>query len=160
MDKSRNYQKLKANLINISPRIFVRHRVLFAYIYGSYATGIIHPFSDLDIAVYAELSSPGENLKLELLLALEIDQGLGQGVETDVRVINDLPLVMKGQILTQGELIYCRDDALRVDFETLARNMYFDFLSAIRSYERQYLESALEGVFPRVGNGIHREDHP
>jgi len=80
---------------------------------------------------------------LELMLALEIDQKLPDEVKSEVRVINALPLLVKGQIVTTGILIYSRDDTLRVDFETSVRGMYFDFLPSIRNYERDYLDSAL-----------------
>ncbi len=134
-------ENIKRDLRNFSPEIFDKHPVLFAYLYGSYATGTVHPFSDLDIGVYAQGTSAREKLRLELMTALEIDERLAKGIESEVRVINELPLLLKGQIVTEGFLIYSRNDVLRVDFETSVRKAYFDFLPVIRSYERQYLES-------------------
>ena len=43
-------QKLR----NIAPDLFKQSPVHFAYLYGSYAKGTAHPFSDLDVAVYVE----------------------------------------------------------------------------------------------------------
>ncbi|MCJ7594831.1 MAG: nucleotidyltransferase domain-containing protein [Desulfobacterales bacterium] len=136
----KNVEEIKSLLVRISSQIFDNHPVLFGYLYGSYATGAVHPFSDLDIAVYSARTSTREKMRLELTLALEIDERLGHRTDSEVRVINDLPLVVKGQIVTTGILIYSRDDALRADFETSVRKLYFDFLPAIRSYERQYVE--------------------
>ena len=61
-------------------------------------------------------------------LALEIDEKLAGGISTDVRVINNLPLVIAGKIVTDGILIYSRDEIARVDYETAIRSEYFDFL--------------------------------
>jgi len=132
---------IKAALRRVSAQVFEKHPVLFAYLYGSYAEGAVHPFSDLDIAVYSAEASVSGNLRLELSLALEIDATLGEGIETEVRVINHLPMVVKGRIITEGELIYSRNDELRVDFETSVRKQYFDFLPALAAYQDRYLES-------------------
>jgi len=35
-------EKIKNSLFAIAPGIFSKHPVLFAYLYGSYATGIVH----------------------------------------------------------------------------------------------------------------------
>jgi predicted nucleotidyltransferase len=133
-----NAEEIKGSLMDFSPRIFDRHPVLFGYLYGSYATGAVHPFSDLDIAVYSAQTSPRGNMRLELMLALELDEELPDGVKAEVRVINDLPLVVKGRIITTGILIYSRDDSLRADFEASVRKMYFDFQPTIRYYESVY----------------------
>ncbi|RLG27975.1 hypothetical protein DRN98_10170 [Methanosarcinales archaeon] len=140
---TKNIKEIRNSLIEFCPQIFHNHPVQFGYLYGSYSTGAVHPFSDLDIAVYSVPASKRENMMLELMLALEIDQKLPDEVKSEVRVINALPLLVKGQIVTTGILIYSRDDTLRVDFETSVRGMYFDFLPSIRNYERDYLDSAL-----------------
>ena len=134
--------RIKADLRRAAPRIFERHPVLFAYLYGSYAVGRIHPFSDLDVAVYSSETSIHGNMELELRLALEIEDTLSERVESEVRVINHLPLVVKGRIITEGKLIYSRDEASRVDFETSVRKRHFDFLPALAAYQERYLESA------------------
>lgn len=133
--------RIRATLRRAAPGIFDKHPVSFAYLYGSYAEGNIHPFSDLDIAVYSAEASIHGNLILELRLALEIDEKFSENIQSEVRVINHLPMVVKGRIITQGELIYSRDDALRVDFETSVRKQYFDFLPALVAYQERYLES-------------------
>ncbi len=47
-------EKIKTFLLALAPDIFGNPPVLFAYLYGSYATGLVHPFSDLDIGIYVE----------------------------------------------------------------------------------------------------------
>jgi predicted nucleotidyltransferase len=123
-----------------APDLFAQYPVLFAYLYGSYATGSAHVFSDLDIAVYLEPASVDRALELELDLALAADKMLGHTVETEVRAINNLPLILIGQVVTNGILLYCRDENTRVEFEVQARKKYFDFLPVIKDYHQACLE--------------------
>jgi len=133
-------EKIRKNLFDTTPGIFSKHPVLFAYLYGSYATGIVHPFSDLDVGVYIEYLPESRHLELELSLSLELDNVLDGAVASEIRIINKLPLVILGNIVTEGVLIYSRDEILRVDFETSVRNSYFDFLPVIHRYNRAYLD--------------------
>jgi predicted nucleotidyltransferase len=132
--------EIKRKIFNIATDVFRDTQVLFAYLYGSYAVDQAHPFSDLDIALYVPRLSQREKLDLELTLALEIDKKLKQGPASDVRIINSLPLAVAGKVITEGLLIYCRDDEARIDYETILRSAYFDFLPFIHSYQRTYLE--------------------
>jgi len=59
-----------SSLFAIAPDIFCNRPVLFAYLYGSYSTGDVHPFSDLDIGVYIDDVSDIKYLELELSLSL------------------------------------------------------------------------------------------
>jgi len=133
-------EKIMNSLAAIAPDIFSRHPVLFAYLYGSYATGIVHPFSDLDIGIYIERLPESKHLELELSLSLELDSVLKDEVASEIRIINRLPLIILGNIVTEGVLIYSRDETLRVDFETSVRSAYFDFLPVIHRYNRAYLD--------------------
>jgi predicted nucleotidyltransferase len=126
----------KNNILNIATDVFRDTQVLFAYLYGSYAVDQAHPFSDLDIGIYVPSLSQREKLDLEMTLALEIDKKLKQGPASDVRIINSLPLTVAGKIITEGLLIYCRDDEARIDYETIIRSAYFDFLPFIHNYQR------------------------
>ena len=129
------------SLFSIAPDIFSNRPVLFAYLYGSYATGNLHPFSDLDIGIYIDDVSDIKYLELELSLSLEIDDKIGSGGRTEVRIINNLPLVVIGNIITEGRLIYSINENVRVDFETSVRKAYFDFLPVIKIYQNTYKES-------------------
>jgi uncharacterized protein len=134
-------EKIRNSLLAIVPDIFSKHPVLFAYLYGSYATGLVHPFSDLDIGIYIEKVPDRKYLELELSLSLEIDAGMEAGIGSEVRIINNLPLMILGEMITEGVLIYSRDEVVRVDFETSVRSAYFDFLPVIQNYHRTYIDS-------------------
>ena len=134
-------KRVKSFLMTVAPDICGKPPILFAYLYGSYARGFVHPFSDLDIAIYIEKIPCDEYLELELSLSLEIDNKIGHGVTSEVRIINALPLVITGNIITEGVLIFSRSEIIRVDFETSIRSAYFDFLPIIRMYQSAYVDS-------------------
>lgn len=133
--------EIKNRIVTIVPDIFEKSPVLFAYLYGSIAVEQAHPFSDLDVAIYTMPGLPlKESLTLELFLSLEIDKLMEIEPLCDVRIMNRLPLTVAGQILTDGILIYCRDDNARIDYETSLRSAYFDFLPVFNNFQKEYLE--------------------
>ena len=130
-------------LQHVSHSVFSFYPVLFAYVYGSYATDTPHPFSDLDIGIYLQPELEDHVHKIEMALALELDKKLGHIIETDVRALNNLPLTFLGQILTEGILIYSRNEHARVGFEVGIRKRYFDFIPVIQNYNKAYIESSI-----------------
>lgn len=128
-------------LSRIAPDFFGAFPVLFSYLYGSIAIDQAHPFSDLDIAIYVTPDLPiKDSLSLEMSLSLEIDKHFVNGPPSDIRILNRLPLTVAGQVLTDGILIYCRDDNVRIDYETTIRCAYFDFFPAVYNFQKEYLE--------------------
>jgi len=132
-------QKLRAR----ASSVFEGTPVLFAYLYGSYVKELSHPFSDLDVGIFVEGIDVEACRKLELSLSLCSDEKLDHAVQSEVRVLNHLPLVVKGRILGEAELIYSRAEDNRIEFETKIRKAYFDFLPTIRQYQKAYRERAL-----------------
>lgn len=137
-------QAIVRDLRRCAPEVFSRYPVLFAYLYGSVAEGGAHAFSDLDIGVCLDEEARGNSLAIELDLGLDLDAALGHRVETDVRSVHALPLAVLGRMLVGGELLYCRDDLRRVDFEVRTRLAYFDFLPAIQRHHAEYLAAVLQ----------------
>jgi predicted nucleotidyltransferase len=104
----------------------------------------VHPFSDVDIAVYLAKDVLEGKMRLESSIALAFDEALDHRADTDVRAIKEMPLVLQGEILTKGILIYSKDDETRVSFETQTRMAYFDFKPVIEAYYRAYAASQLD----------------
>jgi len=114
--------------------------VLFAYLYGSEARGEAGIASDVDVAVMFDTRiDPAEYLRRELAFGLAFDTGFGSE-KVDVRAINTMPLVVRGRVATEGILLYSTDEGARVDFETAARDEYFDFLPAYAAYQSARIE--------------------
>jgi len=141
---SKTPEQIKDALIAESPGIFKKQLILFAYLYGSHATGFVHPFSDIDIAIFVEDHAIKEGLELELALSLQIDQKLNCRAKSEVRIVNFLPLTVKGKIVTEGIRIYSANESERVNFEKSVLGAYFDFRPVIEAYQRTYFKTAFE----------------
>jgi len=143
MTVSKTPEQILKALLTEAPGIFKDQPVLFAYLYGSCAAGLVHPFSDIDIAIYVEGHAIAEGLELELSLSLQIDQKLNCQAKSEVRIINNLPLTIKGKTITEGIRIYSGDESERVIFEKGVLGAYFDFRPVIEAYRRVYFKTAL-----------------
>lgn len=121
------------------------HPVALAYLFGSAAAAQTTPFSDVDIALVLDekRADMSKRLSFELALEAEIAERCGLS-RVDVRVINDAPLVLRGQVVTDGILLFSRDDEARIDFETRTRAQYFDFLPAAESAREVFFANVRE----------------
>lgn len=82
---------------------------------------------------------PKNRLDLELQMEEEIAHICGIG-NIDVRVMNNAPLMLRGEVVTNGILLYSRDELFRVDYETSTRSEYFDFLPVAVMHRQTYFE--------------------
>jgi uncharacterized protein len=124
------------------PAILKNRPVMLAYVYGSIAEGCPLPSSDVDIALVwlpDNKQSPYERLNAELDIATEIEEQAGIP-NADVRSINDAPLQVRGQVLTEGQLLYSRDEDLRVEYEVYTRGRYFDYQPVLELMHQSYFE--------------------
>ncbi len=134
---------IKDRIFTLAPETLEKYPILFAYLYGSYVIEQIHPFSDLDIAVYTTPLSIRGKLDLEMALSLKIDQILHSEISSDIRIMNDMPLTIAGKIITDGVLIFSKDEKARVDYETKVRCAYFDFLPFLTKYQRNFIKNLI-----------------
>lgn len=135
---------LVAELQQVLPRLLDGGPVALAYLYGSVATGLASPFSDLDLALVADEGlSPLERLKLILGLQLDLSECCDIP-KVDVRIINDAPLVFRGRVVTDGIAVYVRDERERVEFEVTTRLRYFDYLPVHRRLQEAFFADLRE----------------
>ena len=137
------HSSLTAKIIDCAPEILEGQPVLFAYLYGSHAAGDAHAGSDVDIAVFLADSAVDKPMRIESIIALAFDDALGHTVDTDVRSMNEAPLVLQGEVATKGVLLYSCDERARVEFETRVRMAYFDFQPTIKAYQEAYIAGIL-----------------
>jgi predicted nucleotidyltransferase len=120
--------------------VFGPNPVALAYLHGSQASRQATPLSDIDVAIVTEGDlPPRDRLRMELTLETTLATVLGRDV--DVRVINQAPLAVRGKVVQTGILLYARDDATRVNFETSVRSAYFDFLPVLHYHRAAYFAS-------------------
>lgn len=124
---------------------------MLAYLFGSAAEGTASPSSDVDVALVFEPNydiSAYDRLKMEFDIAAEVEARC-KIREADVRSIDSAPLAVKGAVLTEGILLYSRNEEFRVDYEVYIRKMYFDFLPVAKmmrdAFWGQMKEEGLSG---------------
>jgi len=111
----------------VAPAVLKDEPVVFAYLFGSHATGQAHPGSDVDVAVMLEDGVPEEErLETLLRLARRLSEGSGLG-RIEVVVLNDAPLPLVGRAISTREVVYSSDEPARVEFESLRHREFLDF---------------------------------
>lgn len=126
-------------------RVFEKQGVALAYLYGSQARGDAGPLSDVDVGV---LFQPGLNRKERWRQRLALSQDLMRVLSRDDLVVADLaeasPL-LKNEVRREGRLLYCADEAVRVEFEVGTLREFVD-TQPLRDLRRRYL-------LERIGQG-------
>lgn len=118
-----------------------RDEVLLAYLFGSVAEDKQNRLSDLDIAVLVETDKLG---KLD-----EQPFGYQVSVMTDVISLlktNDVDLVilnyatplLSHEVVKYGEVVFCRDEEMRIQFEVRSLQQYID-TKPLRDIQHEYL---------------------
>ena len=122
------FQPLPYNIESLIPKVTAylksNPHIVFAYLFGSIATGKQQLLSDVDIAVYLKQGANVVGCKLAILGRL-ID--ILQSDEIDLVVLNtaNLPLVIN--VLKSKKIIVDKEPFVRHIFESLAMRKYFDF---------------------------------
>ncbi len=134
---------VEERLRTAAPVAFEGSGVVFAYLFGSRATGRARPDSDVDVAVYLD-PPPRDPLAEALALAARLEDASGVG-GIEVVVMNDAPLPLLGRILRERIVLYSRDEPARVAFESLAFREFLDFEFHARQLDRELLRRHAEG---------------
>lgn len=89
----------------------IQGRVAGVLLYGSHAVGSVHENSDIDVCIVAgDKLPPDEALRLALSRA---DMGAAR---FDVRVFEELPWRLRGEILDHGRVVLARDPAALAEY--------------------------------------------
>jgi predicted nucleotidyltransferase len=107
--------------------------VVFAYLFGSAATGALTPRSDIDIAIQVR---PGADVHAaRLAVARAASRHLGTDA-VDVVALNRAPIALAGRILCSRQVLLERDPYARHRYESLHARLFQDF----RIRERRILD--------------------
>ncbi|HBO16479.1 MAG: putative nucleotidyltransferase [Candidatus Moranbacteria bacterium GW2011_GWE2_35_2-] len=124
-------------------KIFAKHKVVFAYLFGSQATGKAIKNSDIDIAI---MLSKDIDAKKRFDIRCKIISELSKifKKETEVVILNDTKSILfKFVIIKEGKLIYAKDHGEKLEFELKTMNDYYDFAPFIEKYNEAYLKREL-----------------
>lgn len=121
--------------------IFKKHPVLFAYVFGSFAKNKVLPFSDLDIAVYVNpVAKRDERNKIISDIREELEKKLKMPQKIDLICLNnELPPMLLRNIIYEGKLVYSKDEQKRINWESRAMSLWWDW----EYYQRQFDEAIL-----------------
>ena len=123
--------------------------VAAAYVFGSVARGTATRLSDVDVCVLTgptvESAARGAlNRRLITLLERRCP-----GFRFEVRFLDELPVALRGRVVSEGIRVVDRNSDLRVRAEVRARMDYFDFLV----FERAGAQMGLEGLREKLSGG-------
>lgn len=107
--------------------------ILFAYLFGSTASGLDHPYSDLDIACYVQDGDDEYYHRKDKELTESVPDTVG-GRKIDLRLLNTMPMLLKFEVVRYGQDLFVRDRSAKVDFETTILYRYFDMKPLLLLY--------------------------
>ena len=107
--------------------------VLFAYLFGSTASGLSHPYSDLDIACYVREGDEEYYHKKDRELTDNIPD-MVCGRKVDFHLLNKMPMLLKFEVVRYGQEFFVRDQFSKVEFETDVLHRYFDMKPLLSLY--------------------------
>jgi uncharacterized protein len=119
--------------------------VLFAYLFGSMATGRDRPDSDVDVAVYLNAAPSADALDVSLSLADRLSNVAERG-DVEVVVLNRAPLPVRARAIKEGVVFYSVDEPRRVMFESRNLREFFDFEFHARPLDRKFLDDIAKGA--------------
>ena len=122
-----------------------QERVRVAYLFGSYAKGKLGPLSDLDIAVLLDgCLDKRESFDLRLRLINGISSILKTD-KLDVVVMNNAPLLLNYNIISEGRVLDSKDELERVMFETRILSRYLDR----KYYDERHVKMGMKRIAER-----------
>lgn len=98
--------------------------IIFAYLFGSAASGRLRPLSDVDVAVYVKDTDSLAQYKLSLFDRLT---GILGTTELDLVILNEASTNIAGRVLSNKRILADKDPFRRHRYESLVLREFFDF---------------------------------
>lgn len=123
------------------PGLLAGEAVAACWLFGSWACGKQRPDSDVDLAMlirpeaYSRTAWPMP----EIVLETRICEALR--LPAEVHILNEAPLIFRGEVLETGRLIYCADHEVRIDFQVDTMAQYLDWKPRMEELSRRRLAS-------------------
>lgn len=116
---------------------FAKHKeVLFAYLFGSYASGKQNKLSDIDIALYIDEGVVHEKeyrYGYKAYILSELMSVLHKN-EVDLVILNEAPALLRHRAIYRGKLVFSRDARLRNEFAVRTFKEYIDYKFIMREH--------------------------
>lgn len=137
--------RLRENIIEKIAKYFSRKpQVIAVYLYGSFAKGEAKKDSDIDLGVVLGKKGRPRAFRIpQVIFSQELSKLLREKVE--VQDLSASSLEFSHRVLSEGKLIFCRDHAKRIDFETMVVRKYFDLKPYFEEYYHYLSQIAKKG---------------
>lgn len=134
--KRKNLEKIKGEIESLVLYAKKRENIEAIYLFGSSGTEYETAFSDIDIAILY-----GTYITLEEELSVECDIcKIFSRDNIDVVSLNKVPVNLQFEIISTGDLIYCKDNLKLVDFIESVINFYQDYSYTLESIYNDMIE--------------------
>ncbi|WXG44933.1 MAG: nucleotidyltransferase domain-containing protein [Promethearchaeati archaeon SRVP18_Atabeyarchaeia-1] len=90
------------------------NNLVLVYLFGSFASGRPHAFSDVDVAIYFREFSMAEFMKVHGALSRAL------GAQVDTIPLNIAPPLLRYEILKKGKRLISKDETIRIAYESRA----------------------------------------
>jgi uncharacterized protein len=134
------------NIQNLRPRVqefgIDDAAVFLVYLFGSRASGKAGPGSDYDLGVLLDRRADSPAARARLTHELVVILGTAA---VDVVFLNQAPPELAFAVI-QGQLLYERDLATRVDYEAYVMGRYYDYLPYLRTQREEILSGEDHGA--------------
>ena len=133
--------------LSLLPDIFKTYPGIQAvYLFGSAASGQLHPESDLDLAIYPRDGNVRAQ-KLDILA----DLARHGFCDVDLVFLDTQDTVLKFESVRKNRLLYCADGFDASAFFSLVLRQYFDFVPYLKTqreaYKRRVLHDGQSGSY-------------
>ena len=111
--------------------------IVSAYLFGSQASGVFGPMSDVDIAILLNDNAPKgrELMHKQDYLSYRISKALGVK-DVDMVVLNNQGSIFQHNVIRTGKLIYDAAPLLRIKFIMRVISTFCDFEPTLRLVEK------------------------
>jgi predicted nucleotidyltransferase len=116
--------------------------ISLVYLFGSQVTDNVGPLSDIDLGILVDHSVL--STELQIRLAHEFASALGTD-QIDIVLLNRTPVELAFSVIAQGELLYERSLAEKVEYEATVMSRYYDYLPILRAQREDILRGDSDG---------------
>ena len=127
-----------------------RPEIKFAYLFGSHAKGTAGKLSDIDVAVFVEDTALKADYPYgyKAMLITELMKALKTN-KIDVVILNEAKPFLCSQVIKDGVLLSCNDEAARIEFWVNTLHRYNDAKWLLGIQEHYMQKRIEEGKFGR-----------
>ena len=135
MDRQILFDELRTKISEISG-------VSLVYLFGSRLGENIGPMSDYDLGVLVENLEDEDNV---LAVVTQAAAGVFMTGRIDLVPLNHTPVDLAYSVIAQGECIFQKDTATRVEYEARVLSVYGDYLPVLRAQREDILRGGDDG---------------